>query len=121
MIIIQESDFYIERVDKQYVLYILGSKKEPFKIKGYYINLTSAIKSLIRYRKHKKYKGKESYKEIIEYYKKFKKLDNLLHIKSLYLNQFINTYTNKVWEHIKDQKELEKLNKKKKKDESSDI
>jgi len=66
---IVESDFYIEYNDGVYQLYLLKNKKElkeddknTHKISGYFLNLDSAFKEVIRFRQGKKYIFKQDWK-----------------------------------------------------------
>lgn len=64
--IIQEKDFNITKDDKCYVLHVIKNRKEVkeddqslFKVYGYYTNPLSALKGALRFRRDKKYPGKE--------------------------------------------------------------
>ena len=77
-----EPDFKLIWEDRNYVLYVLKSKKEikedstsNFKVSGYYTSILSALKGVLRYRKHKKYPGKESYKSLGNLILKYKKAE----------------------------------------------
>ena len=65
---IVEPDCFIEYKNGSYNLYVLKTKKElkedsddQFKIRGYYQNLDSAFKEIIRFRQNKKYPFKEEW------------------------------------------------------------
>ena len=81
--IIIEPDFKIVKQDSHYVLYVIKSKKElrednsdNFKPRGYFIELSAAIKSAYLFRKDKKYKGSESSTQLLLTYKKLKHLED---------------------------------------------
>lgn len=66
-----EPDCFIEYKNGSYHLYVLKTKKElkednedQFKIEGYYQELDSAFKQIIRFRQHKKYPFKEEWLNI---------------------------------------------------------
>lgn len=78
--IIIEKDFKIEHNGDCFVLYFLKSKKELkensedlYKVHGYYLVLSSAIKAVITWRKDKKYPFNESYDELLKVYLNYKK------------------------------------------------
>ena len=86
---IVEPDCYLEHINGVYHLYFLKNKKElkedsedKFKIGGYYIEIDSALKAIIKFRQHKKYSFKEDWKPIkinLSQYLKYKKeFNNLL-------------------------------------------
>ena len=65
--IIEEKDFRIVHEHGAFVLQLLKNKKElkedsvdKYKIGGYYMNIENAFKEVIRFRRDKKYTGKES-------------------------------------------------------------
>jgi hypothetical protein len=79
---ILEPDFKIVKQSPNYVLYVLKNKKEyqednsdQFKIIGYYTKILPALKTAYSFRKDKKYKHKESYKDLWILYKKLKDLE----------------------------------------------
>ena len=87
-IIIKESDFFIKKEPNQFVVYLLKGKKEllensedKYKIGGYYYDITCALKSVLAFRKSKKYPGKESFDESIPLLKAFIKRQNNFNIK----------------------------------------
>lgn len=64
--IIEEKDFKIICEHKNYTLYLIKGKKElkedsedKFKVGGYFMNVENALKAVIRFRRDKKYPGKE--------------------------------------------------------------
>ena len=76
--IIQEKDFKIIHEHGCFVLYLLKSKKEikddssdNYKIGGYYTNLESAFKGVVKFRKDKKYPGKESSSDLLKLIKEY--------------------------------------------------
>lgn len=68
---IVELDSYIECVNGVFQLYLLKNKKEikensesTYKIGGYFNDLDSAFKEIIRFRQHKKYAFKSDWKTV---------------------------------------------------------
>lgn len=64
---IKEKDFKIIYEHNQYVLYVIKSKKElkdddkdAFKLYGYYTFVENALQAVVKFRKDKKYPGKET-------------------------------------------------------------
>ena len=64
-----EKDCYIEYINGIYHLYFLKNKKElkednenTHKISGYFLTIDSAFKEIIKFRQHKKYPFKETWK-----------------------------------------------------------
>lgn len=60
---IKELDFEIKKEDGSLVLYGI-TEKSSFKVLGYYTTLLGALKGAYKFRKSKKYPGKESANEL---------------------------------------------------------
>lgn len=92
-----EPDCYLEHINGVYHLYLLKNKKElkedsedKFKIGGYYIEIDSALKAIIKFRQHKKYSFKEDWKQ-----------SKLLLNKYLFYKQEFNKYLCQIYNPIK--------------------
>lgn len=72
--VIKENDFQILCKHKCYTLSVI-TKSGTFKPSGYYMTIENALKAVLRFRKDKKYPGKESIEELQ------KQLDKILSIK----------------------------------------
>lgn len=66
-----ESDCYIECVNGIFQLYLLKNKKElkensedTYKIGGYFTDLDSSFKEVVKFRQHKKYPFKEDWRQV---------------------------------------------------------
>lgn len=90
---IEEPDFQLIEGDNCFVLHVLKNKKElkedsesKFRVIGYYVSILCALKAVYRFRKDKKYPGKESVTELATLIKRhsadIKRLDSLA--KSIY-------------------------------------
>ena len=77
IMIIKEKDFNILCEYKCYTLSVI-TKSGAFKPAGYYMQLESAIKAVIRFRNDKKYPGKESAEELKEQLKEYLKIQGQL-------------------------------------------
>ena len=92
-----EPDCYIECINGVFQLYLLKNKKEikedstdKYKIGGYFIELDSAFKEIIRFRQNKKYSFKEDWKQT-----------KLILNKYLFYKQEFNKYLCQIYNPIK--------------------
>jgi hypothetical protein len=103
--IIEEADFKIVQDGNSYILYLLKSKKElqtdsadKFKIGGYYTTFDGALKDAAKFRKSKKYPGKESSTVLTTALKEYKES-----------KEIFKALINKVYQPIFDLKDKLKL------------